>query len=62
MRASKKYKGKSTKKRLNNVVRGTALWGFRQSSGCLWYYERLVAYKWYTEGKITFKQFQQWGY
>lgn len=63
MRSNKKYKGKYTKKRLKNLVRGTIfLAGFRQSGRSLYPFEKQIAYAWYREGKITFEQFLQWGY
>lgn len=65
MRSNKKYKGKYTKKRLYNIVRGQ--YGDFQDDSVeyelfLRRISRGITYAWYQEGKITFEQFQQWGY
>ncbi len=64
MRSNKKYKGRYTKKRLENNFRGRMYFSsplvkahtFPSIS------KAQLAYTWYQEGKITFEQFQQWGY
>lgn len=62
MRSNKKYKGKYTKKRLKNLVRGSMHNYKYRNKYDIELLEIRVAYTWYHEGKITFEQFLQWGY
>lgn len=64
MRSNKKYKGKYTKKRLENLLRGKMYFNndFVKTHNFPSYRKAMIAYEWYREGKITFDQFIQWGY
>lgn len=64
MRSNKKYKGKYTKKRLENLIRGKVYFsnGSVKTRGFPRVRKATISYEWYIDGKITFEQFLQWGY
>lgn len=62
MRSNKKYKGKYTKKRLENLVRGQDP-RYKGSPPYSRYIRRQVeASMWYFDGLIDYRTLKQWGY
>lgn len=62
MRSNKKYKGKCTKKRLKNLVRGSMFLYKYRNKHDIELREMRVAQAWCRSGKITLEQCTQWGY